>query len=50
MVKIQIGWRQMITEIVLGFQGNKLNPSSVALTTKHFPGGGATEGGPGSAF
>ena len=36
---------KMITEIVLGFQGNKLNPSSVALTTKHFPGGGATEGG-----
>jgi beta-glucosidase len=36
---------KMITEIVLGFQGNKLSPSSVALTTKHFPGGGATEGG-----
>jgi beta-glucosidase len=29
----------------LGFQGNKLNNYSVALTTKHFPGGGATEGG-----
>lgn len=36
---------KIITEIVLGFQGNKLSPSSVALTTKHFPGGGATEGG-----
>lgn len=36
---------KMIREIVLGFQGNKLNSTSVALTTKHFPGGGATEGG-----
>ena len=36
---------KMITEIVLGFQGNKLSPLSVAVTTKHFPGGGATEGG-----
>jgi beta-glucosidase len=36
---------KMMTEIVLGFQGNKLNNYSVALTTKHFPGGGATEGG-----
>ncbi|MEP7323797.1 MAG: glycoside hydrolase family 3 N-terminal domain-containing protein [Saprospiraceae bacterium] len=36
---------QMMTEIVLGFQGKKLSPSSVAVTTKHFPGGGATEGG-----
>ncbi len=30
----------MIREIVLGFQGNKLGTHSVALTTKHFPGGG----------
>lgn len=30
----------MMREIVLGFQGNKLGPQSVALTTKHFPGGG----------
>ena len=30
----------MIREIVLGFQGTKLNARSVALTTKHFPGGG----------
>jgi beta-glucosidase len=35
----------MIREIVLGFQGEHLNASSVALTTKHFPGGGATENG-----
>ncbi|WP_262245061.1 glycoside hydrolase family 3 protein [Parapedobacter soli] len=33
---------QSIEAIVLGFQGDTLNPSSVALTTKHFPGGGAT--------
>ena len=31
----------MIREIVLGFQGIKLNKNSVAMTTKHFPGGGA---------
>ncbi len=31
----------MIREIVLGFQGTKLNKNSVAMTTKHFPGGGA---------
>lgn len=36
---------KMIHEIVKGFQGEKLSSSSVALTTKHFPGGGATEGG-----
>jgi beta-glucosidase len=36
---------KMITEIILGFQGDKLSSSSVALTTKHFPGGGAGEGG-----
>ena len=36
---------QMITEVVHGFQGNQLSPSSVALTTKHFPGGGAGVGG-----
>lgn len=36
---------QMMTQIVLGFQGPNLNNSSIALTTKHFPGGGATEGG-----
>lgn len=36
---------KMIHEIVLGFQGKRLNSKSVAMTTKHFPGGGATEGG-----
>lgn len=36
---------KMITQVVLGFQGNKLSNSSVALTTKHFPGGGAGVGG-----
>ncbi|MCY1720643.1 glycoside hydrolase family 3 C-terminal domain-containing protein [Prolixibacteraceae bacterium Z1-6] len=30
----------MMREIVLGFQGEKLGLHSVALTTKHFPGGG----------
>jgi beta-glucosidase len=30
----------MIREVVLGFQGAKLGLHSVALTTKHFPGGG----------
>ena len=35
----------MIKEIVLGYQGETLGPTSIALTTKHFPGGGATEGG-----
>lgn len=30
---------KMITEVVLGFQGTKLGSTSVALTTKHFPGG-----------
>lgn len=30
----------MMREIVLGFQGSKLSANSVALTTKHFPGGG----------
>ncbi|HLO82133.1 MAG TPA: glycoside hydrolase family 3 N-terminal domain-containing protein [Chitinophagaceae bacterium] len=36
---------KMIYEIVIGFQGPKLSGSSVALTTKHFPGGGAGVGG-----
>lgn len=35
----------MIREVVLGFQGDKLGKNSVALTTKHFPGGGAGVGG-----
>jgi len=45
------GWvAGMIREIVLGFQGEKLNPTSVALTTKHFPGGGSGKGGQDSHF
>ncbi len=36
---------KMIYEVILGFQGPKLTNSSVALTTKHFPGGGAGDGG-----
>jgi len=36
---------QTMREVVLGFQGKKLNSGSVALTVKHFPGGGATEDG-----
>jgi beta-glucosidase len=36
---------KMITQIVLGFQGKKLGRGSVAVTTKHFPGGGAGVGG-----
>lgn len=40
----------MIREVVLGFQGTKLNKNSVALTTKHFPGGGPQEGGQDSHF
>ncbi|HEV7379246.1 MAG TPA: glycoside hydrolase family 3 N-terminal domain-containing protein [Dyadobacter sp.] len=30
----------MIREIVVGFQGTHLSKTSVAMTTKHFPGGG----------
>jgi beta-glucosidase len=36
---------KMIYEVIVGFQGKKLNNTSVALTTKHFPGGGAGEAG-----
>ncbi|WP_407426339.1 glycoside hydrolase family 3 protein [Arcticibacter sp.] len=32
---------QSISALVHGFQGDSLNKESVALTTKHFPGGGA---------
>lgn len=41
---------QMIREVVLGFQGEKLGPTSVALTTKHFPGGGSGQKGQDSHF
>jgi beta-glucosidase len=44
-------WVAEITrEIVLGFQGEKLNSQSVALTTKHFPGGGSGKNGQDSHF
>jgi beta-glucosidase len=35
----------MIYAIVKGFQGDQLTSSSVSLTTKHFPGGGARDDG-----
>ena len=41
---------EMIREIVLGFQGEKLNNGSVALTIKHFPGGGSGKKGHDSHF
>lgn len=34
-----------ITRLVQGFQGEEWSDSSIALTTKHFPGGGARENG-----
>lgn len=40
----------MHRELVLGFQGEQLSPESVALTTKHFPGGGSGKGGQDSHF
>ncbi len=40
----------MTREIVLGFQGSKLDKNSIALTTKHFPGGGPQEDGQDSHF
>lgn len=41
---------KMIREVVLGFQGEKLSPQSVALTTKHFPGGGPQKDGQDAHF
>lgn len=35
----------MITAVIVGFQGAQLSPTSVALTTKHFPGGGPRDRG-----
>ncbi|WP_420146681.1 glycoside hydrolase family 3 protein [Spirosoma sp.] len=40
----------MIREVILGFQGNRLSTTSVAMTTKHFPGGGPQENGLDSHF
>ena len=36
---------EIITALVRGFQGEKLGPKSVALTTKHFPGAGPADDG-----
>lgn len=36
---------EIITRVIRGIQGESLNARSVALTTKHFPGGGARENG-----
>lgn len=41
---------EMIKNIVIGFQGTKLGKGSVAMTTKHFPGGGPQMGGQDSHF
>ncbi len=41
---------KMITEVIYGFQGEKLSSTSVALTTKHFPGGGSGDDGQDSHF
>ncbi len=35
----------IITALIRGFQGEKLGPKSVALTTKHFPGAGPADDG-----
>jgi beta-glucosidase len=35
----------IMRQVVLGFQGEQLSNTSIALTTKHFPGGGATKNG-----
>src|SRR5688572_11444320 len=36
---------QIITTLVKNLQGESLNSKSIALTIKHFPGGGPQEGG-----
>ncbi|MDQ0256712.1 beta-glucosidase [Evansella vedderi] len=36
---------ELITAMIRGFQGEKLGPNSVSMTTKHFPGGGARHKG-----
>lgn len=42
--------RQMTIALVRGFQGKTLGPESVALTVKHFPGGGPVREGQDSHF
>ena len=41
---------EMLRALVRGFQGRTLGPDSVALTVKHFPGGGPAIGGRDSHF
>ncbi len=41
---------QVIKEVVLGFQGDSVNAQSIALTMKHFPGGGSGKDGQDSHF
>lgn len=36
---------QIVTTLIRNLQGERLGPGSVALTIKHFPGGGPQEGG-----
>ncbi len=36
---------EMIYNVIKGFQGDKLGTDSVAITAKHFPGGGARDNG-----
>ena len=41
---------ELITAVIRGFQGEKLGPHSVALTTKHFPGAGPADDGQDAHF
>jgi len=41
---------KLIAAYILGFQGDSLNPNSVACMTKHWPGGGPLEKGEDSHF
>ena len=41
---------KVVKEIVIGFQGTKLDTNSIALTMKHFPGGGSGKDGQDSHF
>jgi len=41
---------ELVTAVIRGFQGPELGPTSVALTTKHFPGAGPASGGQDAHF
>ena len=41
---------ELIGAVIRGFQGKELGPTSVALTTKHFPGAGPASGGQDAHF